>query len=180
MLRYLVKYLKVDFKVENFIWVNGVTHKFDYEGKATTFYPYVETYEVDCHTHSEDIPGLPAIVYSDGYTNSGYDINCNLIDQENYALTRPYFDSVNDKLFFGIDVFKTSFKNRLVYNSDIKTLYPLREAPPYPETDANPLYNRKWMLFDKKGNFKTIEPPQKEDDFGYKNHWERINGVAIL
>ncbi len=178
---YKINILRFDFTVSYHIWVNGKNHTFDYKGNSSTFSFFTRPIEqplptLTCSGRTD--PTIPGININDfkvySWTNSGYDWQCNPINQENYAMTRPFFNSIDGQLFFDIDVYKTSYKNRVSADSD-NDLTATYETPPYYESDANNLYDRKWMLFNKDGDYKTIEPPQKDG-----NNWERVNGVGLL
>ena len=178
---YKINILRFDFTVSYHIWVNGKNHTFDYKGNSSTFSFFTRPIEQDLPTLTcsgradPPIPGTHIHYFKiDSWTNSGYDWQCNTINQENYAMTRPFFDSIDGQLFFDIDVYKTSYKNRVSVDSD-NDLTATYEPPPYFESDANNIYDRKWMLFNKNGDYKTIEPPQKDG-----NNWERVNGVGLL
>ena len=45
-----------------------------------------------------------------------------------------------------------------------------------PLSDAQNLFDRRWFLWDTKGNYKEIEVPKDEDG----NHFERLNGLVLI
>jgi len=158
------------------IYVNGKRTDFEYQCKNMEY--YLTTLPTPVGESSDTliawyVPDMP-------WADVNYDSDGNYLNQDNRNLTRIFSDSIGGKLLVGFDLFHVKFRNKLVYNSEEwGALYPEyddSEISYMPNSDRFDIKDRKWLLFDMKGNYREITPPQKI----VGENWQRVNGMCII